>query len=240
MYVYLSKEKINVYLRWRKYRWRRGTEARWGSCWIITIHVNLLLLVIALFSCKVFCLIEYLNTHKVQIHAIVIQDHSKFYPCYVMNLLPSIGFVWKIVVFYCVKILVLFSLRMLPEATVWSSVCQSSIWKIEWTPTVVGIMFKKRSALAVNCWVIIHCLEVSCKGDQITSLKHKRFICLKLTNTVVYLSRLMTKPTKWHVHPAKTQISLGFCPVWSESSLFAWRKLGPLGTQWGQSKDWSD
>ena len=30
---------------------------------------------------------------------------------------------------------------------------------------------------------------------------------------------LMTKPSKWHVHPAKTQISLGIRPVWSESSL---------------------
>ena len=28
---------------------------------------------------------------------------------------------------------------------------------------------RNRSALAVNCWVIIHWLEVSCKGDQITS-----------------------------------------------------------------------
>ena len=28
-----------------------------------------------------------------------------------------------------------------------------------------------------------------------------------------YLSRLMTKPTKWHVRPAKTQISLGIRPV---------------------------
>ena len=31
----------------------------------------------------------------------------------------------------------------------------------------------------------------------------------------------MTKPTKRPVHPAKTQISLGICPVWSESSLCA-------------------
>ena len=31
----------------------------------------------------------------------------------------------------------------------------------------------------------------------------------------------MTKPTKWPVRPAKTQISLGFCPVWSESLLWA-------------------
>ena len=32
------------------------------------------------------------------------------------------------------------------------------------------------------------------------------------------------------VRPAKTQISLGIRPVWSESSLFAWRKLGSLAT----------
>ena len=28
-----------------------------------------------------------------------------------------------------------------------------------------------REALAVNYWVIIYCLEVSCKGGQITSTK---------------------------------------------------------------------
>ena len=48
---------------------------------------------------------------------------------------------------------------------------------------------------------------------------------------IVYLydnNHLITKPTKWHVRLAKTQISLGICPVWSESSLSAWRKLGSL------------
>ena len=35
------------------------------------------------------------------------------------------------------------------------------------------------------------------------------------------MSCLMTKQTKWHVRPAKTQISLGICPVWSESLLCA-------------------
>ena len=34
------------------------------------------------------------------------------------------------------------------------------------------------------------------------------------------MSHLMTKPTKW-LYPAKTQISLGIRPVWSESSLCA-------------------
>ena len=47
----------------------------------------------------------------------------------------------------------------------------------------------------------------------------------------------MTKPTQWHVRPAKTQISLGIRPVWSESSLSAWRKLASLATDWAHSED---
>ena len=49
---------------------------------------------------------------------------------------------------------------------------------------------------------------------RLTFLAFCRFLFLNL-------SRLMTKPTKWHVHPAKTQISLGIHPVWSESLLCA-------------------
>ena len=52
-----------------------------------------------------------------------------------------------------------------------------------------------------------------------------------------HMSHLVTKPTKWHVHPATTQISLGIHPVWSESSLCAWRKLGSLATHWAHSED---
>ena len=37
----------------------------------------------------------------------------------------------------------------------------------------------------------------------------------------------MTKPTKWHVHPAKTQISsMGIRPVWS---VFTVRSIGSSG-----------
>ena len=35
-----------------------------------------------------------------------------------------------------------------------------------------------------------------------------------------YLSRSLAKQTKWRVRPVKPQ---NICPVWSESSLFAWR-----------------
>ena len=39
------------------------------------------------------------------------------------------------------------------------------------------------------------------------------------------------------VRPVKTRISLGICPVWSESLLSAWRKLGSWATHWAHSKD---
>ena len=39
------------------------------------------------------------------------------------------------------------------------------------------------------------------------------------------------------VRPAKTQISLGIRPVWAESSLSAWRKLGSLATYGAHSED---
>ena len=45
------------------------------------------------------------------------------------------------------------------------------------------------------------------------------------------MSRDMTKPTKWHVRPAKTQISLGIHPVWSASSLCAqWPQVSVMRT----------
>ena len=51
------------------------------------------------------------------------------------------------------------------------------------------------------------------------------------------LSQRMTKPTKWHVRPAKTKLSLCICPVWSDSSLSAWRKLDSIATHWAHSED---
>ena len=68
-------------------------------------------------------------------------------------------------------------------------------------------------SIVVNVWLIKKYYEMSCH---------------------------MTKPKKWHVRPAKTQISLGIRPVWSESSLFTWRNTGPLTTYWAHSEDWSD
>ena len=45
-----------------------------------------------------------------------------------------------------------------------------------------NIYLRNRSAPAVNCWVIIHCLEVSCKEDQITSAQRVWYIFVQLTD----------------------------------------------------------
>ena len=46
------------------------------------------------------------------------------------------------------------------------------------------------------------------------------------------------KERKRHERPAKTQIGLGIRPVWSEFSLFAWRKLGSLPSHWAHIEDY--
>ena len=48
--------------------------------------------------------------------------------------------------------------------------------------TFIGEYLRNRSALAVNCWVTIHCLEVSCKEDQITSVQREWLIFVQLTD----------------------------------------------------------
>ena len=49
------------------------------------------------------------------------------------------------------------------------------------------------------------------------------------------MSQRMTESTKWHVRPAKTQISLGIRPIWLEYLLSQWRKS--LATHWAHSGD---
>ena len=72
-----------------------------------------------------------------------------------------------------------------------------------------------------------------CSTDCSSDLKA---LCYLQQLLYCHMSRLVTKPTKWHVPPAKPQIRLGIRPVWSESSLSAWRKLGSLATHWVHSE----
>ena len=57
------------------------------------------------------------------------------------------------------------------------------------------------------------------------------------------MSRNMTKPTKWHVRPAKTQISMVIRPVWSVFAVCmekAWVLSYPPSTQRRLWSDWAD
>ena len=54
------------------------------------------------------------------------------------------------------------------------------------------------------------------------------------------LSHLMTKPTKWSVRPAKTQISLGIHPVWSVFAVRCKDSQVPKASSCGQQMLWSD
>ena len=57
-----------------------------------------------------------------------------------------------------------------------------------------------------------------------------------LTASHEQMSCSMTKQTKWHVRPAKTQIRLGICPVTLASLLSTRRNLRSLATHWAHSE----
>ena len=64
----------------------------------------------------------------------------------------------------------------------------------------------------------------SCRRSMITFVLKKMLQWTE--NYRAFMSRSTTKAIKWHVRPAKTQISLVIHPVWS---YFAWRSLGSQG-----------
>ena len=74
------------------------------------------------------------------------------------------------------------------------------------------VVFTWSNSWCSQLW-ITKSLELSTWGKI---LSESNRIALQL---LTKLSRCMTKPTNWHVRPAKTQISPGIRPVWSESSL---------------------
>ena len=65
---------------------------------------------------------------------------------------------------------------------------------------------RNRSAPAVNCWVIIHCLEVSCKEDKITSARRAWFIFAQL----IYFDSNTQQTTKIH---SKSSAPSNFPPL---------------------------
>ena len=75
------------------------------------------------------------------------------------------------------------------------------------------------------------CLQTRC------SILHRWQTAGQSRTQTEKMSRSMTKPIKWHVRRAKSQISLGIPRVWSESSLSTWTDLGFLATNWARRED---
>ena len=61
-----------------------------------------------------------------------------------------------------------------------------------------------------------------------------------LSSASQYLSRLMTKPTKWHVRPGKTQDQPGHPPSLIRVFAVHMKKAWVLSYHWAHSEDWSD
>ena len=109
------------------------------------------------------------------------------------------------------------------------------------------IIFLKSQAIHNNFKQIYGIYKWATAWNLIMTYVNNKDIYISLYSwflKLMHLSCLMTKPTKWRVHPAKTQISLGICPVWSESWLSVWSKFGslsyPLSAQRSLWSDWAD
>ena len=94
-------------------------------------------------------------------------------------------------------------------------------------------------------WDLIVSVPDHCLSFYFVSKYHEG-VCLRFLLPLTccdlwlwYLSSLMTKPKKWHVHPAKTQISLGGWPVLSESFLYTqWVAKDPSFLRWAHLLFW--
>ena len=71
-----------------------------------------------------------------------------------------------------------------------------------------------------------------------TTLKMKSKTVEETIKTV-NLSRLVTKPTMWLCAHRRLRSTWASAQI-GQSSLSAWRNLGPLVTHWAHSEDWSD
>ena len=94
-----------------------------------------------------------------------------------------------------------------------------------WSESLLHInMFCSTQSLAVSPWTVnawagfweVQALSTYSQNTPFIMALNVHSMCWYYVSNV---SQHMTKPTKLHVHPAKTQINVGIHPVWSESSL---------------------
>ena len=75
-------------------------------------------------------------------------------------------------------------------------------------------------------------IKLDCANLRTSTVRSKGVLIIRIN-----MSQRMRKLIKRHVRPAKTQISLGISPIWLDSSLSAWRKLGSLAIHLTHSED---
>ena len=100
----------------------------------------------------------------------------------------------------------------------------------------------------IRCFIMVHCFVTFKIGDmqppscyrQYMYLSHcfVMFVCLSVC-AIKLMSHHKTKPTIWHVHLAKTQISLGTCQCDQCSLCAQWIAKDPRLLH-ANCEDWSD
>ena len=138
---------------------------------------------------------------------------------------PGHGMQW----FYLASFTSCYDLPGKIHATIISD-CAVFLFALFWGQNRAPISNSKKNFFP-NCWLKF-------PNWKIFILKLKKKKSLKIIKVSTFLdkdkmSRLMTKPTKWHVRPAKAQISLGINPVWSVFAVCmkkAWVLSYPLST----------
>ena len=89
-------------------------------------------------------------------------------------------------------------------------------------PVIVGRIFRRK------------CLRSTCDIPVISTEKNQSLVFSESFRVTNDKTHLMTHPAKWHVHPAKPQISLGIRPVLSVFAVHmkkAWVLSYPLSAQ---------
>ena len=117
-----------------------------------------------------------------------------------------------------------------------------------------GPLQRKKMHSTGWCWLMPLCRHYSVQAHYLsivsiilqTALISTRILS-SLETYINHIAKPRTQPTRFELRhdktnrmsvcSAKTEISLGIRPVWSDSSLSAWRKLVSSATHWAHSED---
>ena len=120
---------------------------------------------------------------------------------------------------------------------------------------IKGKVFINATLLILYCHIEVSNIwenSIICFGIWKCFISIEKWMICAATSILIHFNSILkrrsfgNKDTKKPPHdktnsvtvlPAKTQISLGARPAWSESSLSSWRKRGSLATHWAHSED---